>query len=444
MLNHLENRDKEAIWHPFTPLMQDLPLLAVKEAKGAYIYTHDGQEIMDAISSWWVNLHGHSNAHIAEAIARQASTLEHVIFAGFTHEPAVQLAEGLLRILPKNQAKVFFSDNGSTAVEVALKMALQYWHNRGQERTRLIAFEGAYHGDTFGAMSVGDRNSFVKPFWPFLFEVAFLPFPAVDGSNHEAVKEQFRQLVAEDSVAAFIFEPLVQGSAGMRMYPASLLDELLAIARSGGALCIADEVMTGFGRTGRHFACDYLKLHSPDIFCLSKGLTGGALPMGVTTCTQQVQDAYRDNDIMKTFFHGHSYTANPIACAAANASLELLLQEDCQERIARIAYQQEIFAERMKDHPKVENARALGTIMALDIKTAEGTSYFNAKRNSLYEYFMKEQILLRPLGNTLYILPPYVLSEAELNRVYEKIENLLGSLPEGPKDFDWAPGGWPG
>lgn len=443
-MNKLPERDQEAIWHPFTPLMQDLPLIAVEEAKGAYIYTQDGQKILDAISSWWVNLHGHSNEHIARAISKQASTLEHVIFAGFTHEPAVALAEGLLRILPKNQAKVFFSDNGSTAVEVALKMALQYWHNKGKERTRLVAFEGAYHGDTFGAMSVGDRNSFVKPFWPFLFEVEFLPFPAIDGSNHEPIKEQFRQLVAEGTVAAFIFEPLVQGSAGMRMYPASLLDELIGIARTKEVLAIADEVMTGFGRTGKNFASDHLTYQQPDIFCLSKGLTGGALPMGVTTCSQQLQDAYRDTDIMKTFFHGHSYTANPIACAAAKASLEILLSEDCQERIARIANQQEIFAERMKDHPRIENARALGTIMALDILTAEGTSYFNSKRNFLYEYFMKEQILLRPLGNTLYVLPPYVVSEAELDRVYDKIESLLEKLPEASKDFDWAPGGWPG
>lgn len=443
-MNNLEGRDKKAIWHPFTPLLQDLPLLPVSRARGAYLYTEDGQEILDAISSWWVNLHGHSNAFIAEAVSKQARELEHVIFAGFTHEPAVKLAEGLLEILPANQAKIFYSDNGSTAVEVALKMALQYWHNQGKERTKLVAFEGAYHGDTFGAMSVGDRNSFVKPFWPFLFEVEFLPFPATDGSNHAAINDQLQKLVAAGDVAAFIFEPLVQGSAGMRMYPAALLDELLGIAKRGEVLCIADEVMTGFGRTGKNFACEYLREHQPDMFCLSKGLTGGTLPMGVTSCSQRIQDAYRDADIMKTFFHGHSYTANPIACAAANASMEILLSEDCQERIARISYQQELFAERMKDHPKIENARAMGTIMALDIRTGEGTSYFNSKRNRLYEYFISREILLRPLGNTLYILPPYVITEAELDRIYTHIEDLLESLDEGPEDFNWEPGGWPG
>jgi adenosylmethionine-8-amino-7-oxononanoate aminotransferase len=440
-MKNLQERDKEVIWHPFTPLLQNLAVLPVKRAKGAYLYTEDGREILDAISSWWVNIHGHSNEYIAEALSRQARELEHVIFAGFTHEPAVKLAESLLNILPSRQAKVFFSDNGSTAVEVALKMAFQYWHNLGEERTKVIALEGAYHGDTFGAMSVGDRNAFVKPFWPFLFDVHTLPFP--DGNNHGILLEQFRQWVAAGEVAAFIFEPLIQGSAGMRIYPAALLDELLEIAQAAGVICIADEVMTGFGRTGKTFASDYLK-QQPDIFCLSKGLTGGTLPMGVTTCTAAIQEAYRDPDIMKTFFHGHSYTANPLACAAANASLELLLNEDCQERIARISYQHQLFADRIADHPKVENARALGTIVALDIKTPEGTSYFNSKRNSLYEFFLKEQILLRPLGNTLYILPPYVITEAELDRVYQKIEYLLENLPEESKDFNWQPGGWPG
>lgn len=445
MSNNLQQRDEEVIWHPFTPLLQNLPVLPVKRAKGAYLYTEDGRALLDAISSWWVNLHGHSHEFIADAISRQARELEHVLFAGFTHAPAVTLAEGLLQILPSRQAKIFYSDNGSTAVEVALKMAFQYWHNKGEERTKLIALEGAYHGDTFGAMAVGDRNAFVKPFWPFLFDVHSLPFP--DGDNHADLLEQFRQWINSGEVAAFIFEPLIQGSAGMRMYSAGLLDELLAIAREAGVLCIADEVMTGFGRTGKTFAADYLK-HQPDMVCLSKGLTGGTMALGVTSCTAAVQEAFRDPDIMKTFFHGHSFTANPLACAAANASLELLLTDDCQARIARIAYQQQLFADRIADHPMVESARSLGTIMALDIATAEGTSYFNSRRNSLYEYFLKENILLRPLGNTLYILPPYIITEEELDGVYGKIEALLEDLKGGKieksKDFDWKPGGWPG
>ncbi|WP_017731758.1 adenosylmethionine--8-amino-7-oxononanoate transaminase [Nafulsella turpanensis] len=425
MPNHLQERDKEVVWHPFTPLLQDLPVLPIRRAKGVYLYTDSGRAILDAVSSWWVNIHGHSNEYIAEAISRQARELEHVIFAGFTHEPAVKLAEGLLNILPSRQAKVFYSDNGSTAVEVALKMAFQYWHNKGGARTKVIALEGAYHGDTFGAMSVGDRNAFVQPFKPFLFEVSSLPFP--DGENNEALMARFRKLVDTGEVAAFIFEPLIQGSGGMRMYPAAVLDELLRIAREAGVICIADEVMTGFGRTGRIFASDYLQ-HQPDIFCLSKGLTGGTMPLGVTTCTEEIQAAFRDPDIMKTFFHGHSFTANPLACAVANASMELLLSDDCQSSIARIAYQQSLFADRLSDHPKVQNARSLGTIMALDIRTEEGTSYFNSKRNRLYTFFLDKDILLRPLGNTLYILPPYVIKEEELDRIYSAIEELLDKL----------------
>ena len=425
MLNNLQERDKAVIWHPFTPLLQDLPVLPVRRAKGAYLYTESGRAILDAVSSWWVNIHGHSNEYIAEAISRQARELEHVIFAGFTHEPAIKLAEGLLRILPSRQAKVFFSDNGSTAVEVALKMAFQYWHNQDKARTKIVALEGAYHGDTFGAMSVGDRNAFVDPFKPFLFDVSSLPFP--DGNNHETLLAQFREWVEGGEVAAFIFEPLIQGSGGMRMYPVAVLDELLSIAKGAGVICIADEVMTGFGRTGKVFASEYLQ-HQPDIFCLSKGLTGGTMPLGVTTCTEDIQAAFRDPDIMKTFFHGHSFTANPLACAVANASMELLLSDECQERIVRIAYQQSLFADRLSDHPKVQNARSLGTIMALDIKTDEDTSYFNSKRNRLYTFFLDKDILLRPLGNTLYILPPYVIKEGELDRIYDAIEELLGKL----------------
>lgn len=425
MPNHLQERDKAVVWHPFTPLLQDLPVLPIRRAKGVYLFTESGRAILDAVSSWWVNIHGHSNEYIAEAISRQARELEHVIFAGFTHEPAIKLAEGLINILPSRQAKVFYSDNGSTAVEVALKMAFQYWHNKEKPRTRVIALEGAYHGDTFGAMSVGDRNAFVQPFKPFLFDVSSLPFP--DGENHHSLVEQFRGWVESGEVAAFIFEPLIQGSGGMRMYPAALLDELLSIAKGAGVICIADEVMTGFGRTGKIFASEYLQ-HQPDIFCLSKGLTGGTMPLGVTTCTAEIQAAFRDPDIMKTFFHGHSFTANPLACAVANASMDLLLSDECQERIAGIAYQQSLFADRLSDHPKVQNARSLGTIMALDISTSEGTSYFNSKRNQLYTFFLDRDILLRPLGNTLYILPPYVIKEDELDRIYDAIEELLEKL----------------
>jgi len=310
-------KDKAHIWHPFTPLIGSGDPLVIQSAKGVYLHTEDGRKIIDAVSSWWVNIHGHANEHIAEALSHQARQLEHVIFAGFTHPPAIQLAENLLKILPENQSKIFFSDNGSTSVEVALKMAFQYWHNQGIKREKVIAFEGGYHGDTFGAMSVGGRSSFFNAFNSFLFDVEFIPFP--EKGREEKTIECFKRLVNQGDVASFIFEPLLQGSAGMRMYSAEVLDELLSLAQQKEVICIADEVLTGFGRTGKYFANDHLK-NKADIFCLSKGLTGGTMALGVTSCTEKIVDAFRSEDPQKTFFHSHSFTANPLACAAANAS----------------------------------------------------------------------------------------------------------------------------
>ena len=398
-------RDENAIWHPFTPLKGMEPPLAVTKAEGVYLHTEDGKKIIDAISSWWVNLHGHSHPKIAEAIAEQARTLEHVIFAGFTHPPAVELAERLLQLLPENQSKVFYSDNGSTAVEVALKMAMQFWYNQGAERPTVVALDGAYHGDTFGSMSVGDRSPFSAPFDQYLFNVEFLDFPSAD--KEEEVVERFRKLCASGAVGAFIFEPLIQGASGMRMYSKRVLDELIGIAHEHEVICIADEVMTGFGRTGKLFAADYLS-NKPDIFCLSKGITGGALAMGVTTCTERIMDAYRSKDLLKTFFHGHSFTANPMACAAALASMDLLMTKECQESRDRIAWSHELFAERIVDHPKVKDVRYSGTIVAFDYTADPSeTGYFNEARHRLYPFFLKKGVLLRPLGNVVYVLPPY-------------------------------------
>ncbi|MFT6972778.1 MAG: adenosylmethionine-8-amino-7-oxononanoate aminotransferase, partial [Roseivirga sp.] len=281
MSNWVE-RDKEAIWHPFTPLRGMENPLMITEASGVYLTTEQGEKIIDAISSWWVNLHGHSHPHIAKAVAEQSAKLEHVIFAGFTHAPAIQLAERLLEILPENQKKVFYSDNGSTATEVGIKMALQYFFNQGIDKKKIIAIDGAYHGDTFGAMSVGERGPFTEPFNPFLFEVNFIDFPSPE--KEEEVFQQFQSFIATQEIAAFIFEPIVQGASGMKMYSIELLDRMIALAQTNDVICIADEVMTGFGRTGKLFASDWL-VNKPDIFCLSKGLTGGAMAMGVTTCT---------------------------------------------------------------------------------------------------------------------------------------------------------------
>lgn len=419
--------DQNTIWHPFTPLLGHREPLLVTAAKGCYLHTQDGRQILDAISSWWVNLHGHGNPYIAEAIGAQAMKLEHVIFAGFTHEPAVRLAERLLQILPKNQAKVFFSDNGSTSTEVAMKMAFQYFHNQGVKKYKIIAFEGAYHGDTFGAMSVGDRSPFNAPFQPYLFDVAFIALPTEE--NKEEVFAQFETLVESGEVGAFIFEPLVQGASGMRMYAPDWLDRAIEVAQKNEVICIADEVFTGFGRTGKLFAADYLTF-KPDIICLSKGITGGFLPLGVTTCTEKIQAAYRHEDLMKTFFHGHSYTANPLACAAANASLDLLLSADCQENIQRIVESHSEFITENKQNSRLRHLRQLGTILAMEVaqsgaQTSE-TSYFHEARNALYYYFLDRNILLRPLGNVLYLVPPYIISDEELARVYAEILNCMG------------------
>lgn len=418
----LLTKDQQLVWHPFTPLVGSEDNLVVTGANGAKLFTADGKVIIDAIASWWVNLHGHSNTLIASAIADQAHNLEHVMFAGFTHEPAIKLAENLLSVLPDNQTKVFFSDNGSTAVEVALKMALQYWHNNGEIRDRVVALDGGYHGDTFGAMSVGERGAFTEPFWPYLFEVEFIDLPI--NESEEILLQKFERMLKDRKVAAFLFEPIIQGAAGMRKYSASWLDRMITIARSYDVLCIADEVMTGFGRTGKLFASDYL-IHKPDIFCLSKGITGGALPLGATTCTSQVQQAYNHQDIYKTFFHGHSYTANPIACAAANASFDILMTSKCQENIRRISDSFAAFKEKIISHKKVKSCMHLGAILAIEFESSEDTSYVNEARHRLYPFFLSRGVLLRPLGNIVYIIPPYVIEDHELQLVYQAIEEYL-------------------
>jgi adenosylmethionine---8-amino-7-oxononanoate aminotransferase len=421
-MNKLQNVDRKNIWHPFTPLIGADDPLPIESAEGVFLNTYDGRKIIDAISSWWVNIHGHSNPFIAEAIATQAKKLEHVIFAGFTHEPAIKVSENLLSILPDNQSKIFFSDNGSTAVEVALKMAFQFWHNQGVEKTKVIAWRGAYHGDTFGAMSVGDRGLFTKPFFPFLFDVEFIDFPSAE--NRKSIVSHFKSLIDSGNVAAFIFEPLIQAAAGMRMYSSDLLDELLSIAHKETILCIADEVFTGFGRTGKMFASDYLA-NKPDIIAISKGLTGGALPLGVTSCSEKIVGAFRSGSFDKTFFHGHSFTANPLSCAAANCSIDLLLKDDCQKRIQRITEKQKTFSIHMEQHEKLVEARSLGTIVALELKTSTSTSYTNEARKKIYNYFLERNILLRPLGNVIYIVPPYVITDQQLDSIYAEIESFL-------------------
>lgn len=426
-MNNLSAQDKANVWHPFTPLEGAPEPILISKAEGIYLHTHDGRKIIDAISSWWVNLHGHSHPKIAKAVAEQAAKLEHVIFAGFTHEPAIQLSENLLKILPPGFSKIFFSDNGSTAVEVAIKMAMQYWYNNGVDRRKIIAIEGAYHGDTFGSMSVGDRSIFTDPFSRYLFHADFIDFPSPE--KEVTAWDQFKNLVDQGDVGIFIYEPLVQAAGGMRMYSPEFLDRLIAYARDSGVICIADEVFTGFGRTGKLLASDHVS-NPPDLIALSKGLTGGTLPLGVTAVCSKVVSAFQSPDISRTFFHGHSFTANPIACAAANASMELLLSESCQKSIRTITLHQKKFTAELMENSAVKEVRSLGTILAIELKTPAASSYTNELRKKIYKYFLDRNILLRPLGNTFYIVAPYCITPQELVSVHVAIRTFLSEIIE--------------
>ncbi len=421
-MNWIE-RDLKVIWHPYTQMQTAAPPIPIVRGEGALLFDDEGKAYLDAVSSWWVNIHGHAHPYIAQKVSAQLQTLEHVIFAGFTHPTAIQLAEGLLSILPQNQQKVFYSDNGSTAVEVALKMCMQFWSNQGKPRTKIVALKNAYHGDTFGAMSVSARSAFTASFDQYLFEVEFIDPPSEE--NIEAIKNQLSAI--SDELICFIFEPLVQGSAGMLMYEAKYLDELMKYCRQENILLIADEVMTGFGRTGKRFACDHLQ-EKPDLMCFSKGLTGGTMPLGITTCTNQIYEAFLSEDKHKTLFHGHSFTANPVACAAALASLDLFLQPETMENIDRICNRHQLFADKNNIHPKLKAVRQTGTILAMEWNVEAGTSYFSNLRDQLYQFFLNKQIILRPLGNIIYFLTPYCITDAQLDQLYVAVEDALEKI----------------
>lgn len=421
---NLAERDQQVIWHPFTQQKNRLPPIPIVKGAGSLLFAQDGSHYIDAISSWWVNLHGHAHPYIAEKIYRQALQLEQVIFAGFTHEPAVRLAERLLPILPGNFARIFYSDNGSTATEVALKMAIQFWWNLGQpERRKILAFTNAYHGDTFGAMSVSDRSVFTLAFHNLLFEVIFIDIPTRENIN------DITTLVKEHSahLAAFIYEPLVQGAGGMRMYDPAVMDVLLDTVKHSGIICIADEVMTGFGRTGKLFASEYMA-HKPDIICLSKGLTGGTMALGVTACTDIIYQAYVNDDTYKTFFHGHSFTANPLACTAALASLDLLEKETCLQKIDWITAENKQWIKKLEaSNNHIKNVRILGTLLAFEMVQGKD-EYLNTISTTFTRMAMERGVYLRPLGNTVYIMPPYCITEEELKKTYAAILYVLEEL----------------
>ncbi|WP_457289454.1 adenosylmethionine--8-amino-7-oxononanoate transaminase [Pedobacter sp. UYP24] len=420
----LQERDEKVIWHPYTQMKNALPNIPIVSGKGVYLYDESGKKYIDAVSSWWVNIHGHAHPHIAESVSAQLSILEHVIFAGFTHEPAVLLAERILPLLPGKQEKVFYSDNGSTAVEVALKMCLQYWVNIGKlPRTKILAFKEAYHGDTFGAMSVSGRSIFTNPFNSLLFDVEFIDLP--NDHNIEQLKSRIDYLSNE--VACFIFEPMVLGAGGMLMYHAKHLDQLIVACNKHGILTIADEVMTGFGRTGTYFSCEALECN-PDIFCLSKGLTGGTMPLGVTTCNAKIYEAFFSDDKLKTLYHGHSFTANPVSIAASLASLDILLESQTLQNIQRISKKHTEFAKQISSNDKLKDVRQTGTILVMEWNTGKDTSYLSEFRNRLYLYFLERGIILRPLGNIIYILPPYVITDEDLDYIYQTILQALNDL----------------
>ena len=416
----LSERDKKHIWHPLTQHKLHSEMTAVVKAKGSVLFDENGREYIDGIASWYTCMYGHCNKYITSRVYEQMSRLDQVVFSGFTHRPAVELSEELIKILPKNQEKLFFSDNGSTAVEIGIKMALQYHFNNGEKRKVLLSFEGGFHGDTFGAMSVSDLSVYNDPFKEFFIEVERIPIPTAD--TIEEVLQKIDTILKKNPIAGFIYEPLVQGAAAMRMYSAKHLEQILTLVRQYGVLTIADEVMTGFGKTGKYFASDYISV-KPDIICLSKALTAGLVPMAITSCTQQVYKAFYSDEIAKGLFHGHTYTANPLACTAALAGIELLQSKEIQDSIKRIIKSHQKFNKEIKNHPKVVATRQKGIIFALDLNVK--MERYGKLRDKLFNHFMNNGVFLRPLGNTIYILAPYIITSVQLQKIYSAIKSAL-------------------
>ena len=440
--NNLSLRDSASIWHPYTQMKTAPPPLPIVRAEGVYLYTEDGRRLLDGISSWWVNIHGHAHPELNAALAAQAAQLEHVLFAGATHEPAVALAEQLISILPARLTRIFYSDNGSTAVEVALKMAWQYWQNSGQPaRREFVALHHAFHGDTVGAMSVSELSAFSKP-----FEGLLLPVHRVHssycyrcpmglkrsdceidclGDLERVLKER------QNAVAAVIVEPMLQGAGGMIVWPAEFLSGVRRLCDKYDTLMIADEILTGFGRTGRMFACEHAGV-SPDLICLSKALTGGYLPLAVTGVREGIYEAFLDDDRSKAFFHGHSYTANPLACAVALASLGLFRKQNTLERVGRMEKQ---FAKRLgelRNISVVGDVRGIGGVAAIELdeptSTEHTSGYLSSVGPRLYDAFLRRGLLLRPLGSILYFMPPYAITDQEVDWAFDQIRDVLREL----------------
>ena len=423
-MNSLQEKDEKYIWHPYTHQKSMIPSIPIVRGEKTLLIDENGKKYIDAVSSWWVNIHGHGNKFIAKKIYEQARKLQQVIFTAFTHEPAVVLAEKLLEVLPGNFSKIFYTDDGSTATEVAVKLALQYWKNVGNNnRNKILAFHNSYHGDTFGAMSISERGIYTSAYDDKLFDVIFIDTP--NSNNIQQLKTEIEKY--KDQIGCFIYEPLLQGAGGMLMYDPDDLNKLLHYLKKEKIICIADEVLTGFYRTGKFFAGDYMQ-EKADIICLSKALTGGTMALGVTACTQNIYDAFVSDDKTKTLFHGHSFTANPLACTAGIASFELIQKKKCLKGIQNIISHHQKFCKRLQASEKknlIKNVRQTGTILAMEICTNDADNYLNNVSKTFTPFCMERGVYLRSMGNTVYIMPPYCVTTKELKKIYEVVIQFI-------------------
>ncbi len=419
-MKNLSERDQKHLWHPLTQHKLHPKMLGITKAKGALLFDENGNSYIDGIASWYTSMYGHCNPVILDKVNQQMYQLDQVVFSGFTHEPAIKLSEELIKILPHNQEKLFFSDNGSTATEIGIKMALQFHFNKGEKRKILLAFEDGFHGDTFGAMSVSGLSVYNGPFEDFFIDVERIPVPTKE--NLSSILRHLSERLQQKDVAGFIYEPLVQGAAAMKMHSKEGLTEILMMMKAHGVLTIADEVMTGFGKTGKNFASDHIS-EKPDIICLSKALTAGLVPMAITSCTEEVYNAFYHDEIAKGLFHGHTYTANPLACTAALAGITLLGSKEIQDNIQRIIQWHQDFDATIKDHPKVSNTRQTGVIYALDLNIT--MERYGNLRDQLFQHFMDEGVFLRPLGSTIYILAPFITTKEQMQKIYASIKKAL-------------------
>ncbi|WP_167342821.1 adenosylmethionine--8-amino-7-oxononanoate transaminase [Nonlabens sp. SY33080] len=415
--------DQAHVWHPLTQHKTAGNPLPIERAQGNYLYDFENKAYFDAISSWYTCSYGHVSPVLTKALKDQVDKLHHVVFAGMTHEPVARLSKRLINILPDNQEKLFFSENGSTSVEIALKMAFQFHFNQGEKRNVVIALENGFHGDTFGAMSASGLSVYNGPFEDFFIEVIRIPAPTKN--NVEQILNSLESLIENNRISSFIYEPLVQGAAAMQLNDAAALSQVIELCKQQGIITIADEVMTGFGKTGTYFASDQID-QKPDIMCLSKALTGGIMPMAITTCTQQVFDAFYDDEMARGLFHGHTYSGNPLGCAVAAAAIDQLTSNSIQKNIDYITNKNLEFKHVLSSHPRVSNARSKGVILAMDL--AIKMERYGNQRDKMFKWFWDRGVFLRPLGNTIYIVPPFTTSPEQLKSLHETMLQFLNEF----------------